>query len=270
MYNILNDLTLIFHANFSNLLSIVINAIIGLIVGFIVCKIVKKITIKTLSKTSIDQSVIKFISSVLNILCLIVISLIVLSIFNFPLSSFTAIFGTIAIGLGIAFKESLANLGSGAILLISRQFKIGDYISSGNVEGTVHDMSVFTTSLKTIDNKVVMIPNSKLMSDSIINFSNQTMRRVDIRVTVPYCTDIPKLKSVLQAILDSDDRVLSDPEYIVGVRDFTDRGMVVIVTPWVLTSDYWHVYYDLMEKIAVEFNKNDIRISYNQVTVLKK
>lgn len=270
MTELKNDLILLFKDNLINFASEIIGTILILMVFFIFYRIMRKIVLRCLSKSSLDESVIKFISSIMNIAWLIVAGLVILSVLNFPVSSIVTIFTAIAVGIGISFKESLGNLGAGVILLWSKQFKTGDYISCLNIEGVVHGMTAFTVMLKTTDNKIITIPNSKLINDTIINFSAQQTRRMNIELTLPYGVDISKTKAILSEILEKDERILKDPKYTLGVRNLTDKGMEIIVAPWVSTEIYWEVYYDLMEEIIKKLGENNIKSPCTQVEIINK
>lgn len=244
------------------------NAIIIFLVCTFIYNIIKKAISKILNKSSLEQSVINFIISIVNIMGVVLIALIVMSALNFPIAAMTTVVTTFGIGISLAFKDGIGNIGSGVVLLLSRQFKIGDYISSNGVEGIVHDMSVFTTSLKTKDNKVIMIPNSILIKNTILNYTNQDIRRIDISLTVPHDTNIYKLKETLTSVLDAEKRILENPEYVIIVKEFNNKGISVLITPWVCTSDYWSVYYDLVDKMLVKLKYSEIPLTQTSVTLL--
>lgn len=265
-----NDLIVLLKNNLINFTYEIISAILVSIVFFICYKILKKVVLKCLARTTLDESVLKFIGSIMNIVGVIIIGILILSVFNFPVSSIVAIFTAMAVGVGISFKESLGNLGAGAILLWSNQFKTGDYVSCLGIEGVVHGITAFTVILRTTDNKTITIPNSKLINDTIINFSAQQTRRINISLTLPYGIDIPKVKELLIGVLEKDERVLKEPQYIVGVRNLTDKGVEFIVAPWVSTDEYWEAYYDLMDEIIKQLGEKNIKAPCSQIEIINK
>lgn len=265
-----NDLIVLLKNNLVNFISEITSSIIVLILLFICYKIVKKVVLKALKKSNLDESAIKFIGSILNIIGLVVVGIVILSIFNFPVSSIVAIFTAMTVGIGISFKESLGNLGAGIILLWNKQFKTGDYISCLNLEGVVHGMNAFTVMLRTTDNKIITIPNSKLINDTIVNFSAQETRRINITLNLPYGSDIALVKKILIDIIEKDERILKEPKYIIGIRNITNIGMEVMVAPWVNTECYWDVYYDMMENIINKLGENNIKAPCTQVEIVNK
>lgn len=254
--------------------SMLIYALIVLIIGLYVCKKVKKIAHATLIKYKVEKPISNFISYGVYVLCLGGLSMICLEMIGIPIKSFlsvlVAIFGAVALSLGLAFKEVLANLGSGIIILLFKPFKIGDYIAGAGVEGTVMDIQLFGTVLSTIDNKTIIVPHLKLTGDNITNYTHQEKRRIDFRFSVSYDSDIKTVKKILQNIFDSDDRIFHDEEILIGLRTFGESGMEIVARPWVKTDEYWDVYFDLMEKVKVEFDKNGIEIPFPTRTVYHK
>lgn len=268
MNTIKNDLILTLKESFVNLTSDIISTILILVVAFMLYSKLKKIVIRCLSKTTLDESVIKFIGSIMNVATIVVVGIIVLSIFNFPVSSIVAIFSAMAVGIGLSFKESLGNLGAGAILLWSKQFKTGDYVSCMGIEGSIHAVTAFTVMLRTTDNKIISIPNSKIINDTIINFSSQETRRMNVTITLPYGTDTKKVKNILSDIIEGDERILKEPKYIIGIRSLKETGIEVLVAPWVSTDNYWEVYYSLMDSIVIKFGENKISAPCTKVEIV--
>ncbi len=188
-----------------------------------------------------------------------------------PVKSFlyvvVVLFGAVFLSLGLAFKEVLANFGSGMIILFFKPFKIDDYIEGAGVEGTVTDIQLFGTVLSTIDNKTIVIPHIKLTSDNITNYTHQEKRRIDFRFMVGYDSDISKVKKIIKDIFDNEKRILKEEDTLIGLRSFGESGMEIVARPWVSTDDYWDVYFDLMEVVKVAFDKNNIEIPYPTRTV---
>lgn len=269
-FTIYNDLINIIKNNITDNIHKLAGAVIFLLIGLIICKFIYKICIKTLSKINIDKGVSNFITYGVYTGCIIIVLMSTLEIIGIPVGSFVAVLGTVGIGLGLAFKETLANLGSGFILLFFKPFKVGDYISLGNTEGFVNDIHIFSTSLQTFDNKIIVIPNSKLTSDNITNYTKEDIRRVEILFNLDYGVDMNKVDSLLNNIIKSNNKIIKEKAPLIGVRKFKDYNLEMIVTAWVKTDDYWDVYYYLTKEINNTFNKEDIQMKVVQDLNLKK
>lgn len=251
----------------------IIAAIIFFIIGMISIKILKRFVVRIANKTNTTEAVRNFMTNLINVSLMVSVSIISLSMLGVPVGTFAAIFGAIGVGISIVFKESLANLGAGFLLLfVTKPFKVNDYISVSSVEGKVGGINLFSTALHTVDNKTIMIPNSKLLNENIINYSNEQLRRIDINFYVEYDTNISTLKTIITELFNSDDRILKDETPVIGIKKFTPLGISVIIAPWVKAEDYWTTYYDLMLSIKESFEKANIRITstYDKEVVKRK
>lgn len=182
-------------------------------------------------------------------------------------SGLAALVTSLGVGIGLAVNGALSNLAGGALLLLTRPFKIDDYIEAQGHSGTVEDIHITQTRLRTPDNKVIYIPNGALSSDTIVNYSEKDTRRVDLDFSVDYSTDINEAKSLIISTVESEASVLSAPEPFVGVTEHGDSGITITVRVWTKNIDYWDVRFDLLEKIKSAFDKNGIMIPYNQLDV---
>ena len=163
-------------------------------------------------------------------------------------TSFIAIIGAAGLAIGLALQGSLANFAAGFLMIIFRPFKVGDVIDAAGVLGSVEEIQVFTTQLKTPDNKTIIIPNAKLTADKITNFSTKPTRRVDFVFGIGYSDDIDKTKKVISEVLAEDERILKDPSPTIGVVELADSSVNFAVRPWVNSADYWNVFFDTNEK----------------------
>ena len=179
-------------------------------------------------------------------------------------TSFIAIIGAAGLAVGLALQGALANFAAGFLMIIFRPFKTGHYIEGAGVAGVVEEIHVFTTQLRTPDNKTVIIPNAKLMGDNIINYSAKETRRVDLLIGVSYTDDLQKVRKVLQGILEKDDRVLKDPAPMIAVKEFADSSVNFVVRVWVKTENYWDVYFDTTENVKKRFDAEGISIPFPQ------
>jgi small conductance mechanosensitive channel len=182
-------------------------------------------------------------------------------------TSFIAVIGAAGLAIGFALQGSLANFASGVMLIIFRPFKAGDFVEAGGTSGAVEAIHIFNTVLKTPDNKKVIIPNSKVTGDNIVNYSAKDTRRVDLVFGIGYEDDIRKAKQTLEQIVASDERVLKDPAPTIAVSELGDSSVNFVVRPWVNTADYWSVYFDLTEKVKLTFDDQGISIPFPQTDV---
>lgn len=182
-------------------------------------------------------------------------------------SGLAALVTSLGVGIGLAVNGALSNLAGGALLLLTRPFKIDDYIEAQGHSGTVEDIHITQTRLRTPDNKVIYIPNGILSSDTIVNYSEKDTRRVDLDFSVDYSTDIEKAKSLISSTIESQMLILFDPEPFIRVTEHGDSGITITVRVWTKNADFWTVRFDLLEKIKSAFDKNGIKIPYNQLDV---
>ena len=182
-------------------------------------------------------------------------------------TSFIALLGAAGLAIGLALQGSLANFASGVLILIFKPYKINDFIEAAGIKGTVHEIQVFNTVLKTPDNKTIIIPNSQVSAGTITNYSTEATRRVDMTFGIGYSDDIDKAKSVLSKLLKEDSRVLDNPEIMIVVSELADSSVNFSVRGWVKAADYWGVYFDMHEKVKKTFDKENISIPFPQTDV---
>ncbi|MDR1784734.1 MAG: mechanosensitive ion channel [Endomicrobium sp.] len=240
----------------------IIFALLIFIIGFYISKLIKKFINKILIKSGINKGLSNFIAYTVFAILVTVVALTSLQILGIQTTSFVAVLGAAGFSIGLAFKEILSNFGSGMIILFFKPFSIGDYIKIADQEGVVSDIQIFSTVLKTVDNKIIVIPNLKLTSDNITNYTNQKTRRIDYSFDVAYDTDIEVVKKILSDIFKEEKRILQEPKPAIGLNKIENNICQVIGKPWVKTEDYWDVYHDVIEKIKIEFDKNDIKVPH--------
>ncbi len=239
-----------------------------LIIGRQVVKILIKVISTALERSNTEDTVRIFVTNLLNTLLMIVVFIAAINQLGIQTTSIIAVLGAAGLAIGLALQGSLSNFAAGILIVIYRPYKVGDYIQADNHLGTVDDIQIFSTVLKTPDNKLVVVPNGSIMNGSIVNFSNQDKRRVDIIASCSYEDDIDKVKSVLADILSKDDRILNEPKPRIAVSELADSSVNFIVRPWVKNSDYLDVYYSLLEEIKKRFDQEGIAIPYPQTDVL--
>ena len=267
MLNDFKDIVANLSQKSTNLLINILAALFVMIIGYRIIAILENRLKKPHKFNKLDQSVKGFVISFVTISLKVLLMIIVLSIIGVPMASLVTIVGSCAVAIGLALQGGLSNIAGGLMLLIFKPFKVGDYISSNGMEGVVKSITMFYTTIVTLDNKVVQLPNGSLSNSNITNFSANPTRRVDIEVSVSYDSDIDKVKKILNKVIDNTDLILDDPERFIRLKTHGSSALVFILRVWVNTPDYWTVYFDLMENIKKEFDKNDIKIPYQQVDV---
>ena len=242
----------------------VVAAIAVLILGRWAAKIARHTLRKVMTKRSADPTVTSFVVHLSYIALMVVVVIAALGQLGIQTTSFIAIIGAAGLAIGLALQGSLANFAAGFLMIIFRPFNVGDYIEGAGTAGTVEEIQVFTTTLKTPDNKSIIIPNAKLTSDNIVNISANPNRRVDFVFGIGYEEDIDRAKEVIADVIAGDKRILKDPPLTVGVVELADSSVNFVVRPWVKTADYWNVFFDINEAMKKRFDKEGINIPYPQ------
>jgi small conductance mechanosensitive channel len=245
----------------------IIGAIFILIIGRIAAGIMRTIVRKALEKSKTAPAVISFVGSLTYFLILTFAVLAALAKFGIQTASFVAVLGAAGFAIGFALQGSLANFAAGVLILVLRPFKIGDYIDSAGVAGTVKDIQLFTTVLTTPDNIKIMVPNGKIFGDVIKNVSAYDTRRVDFVIGIGYTSDIQKAYDIMMNLVKEDSRILSDPPTQIAVSELADSSVNFVLRPWVKKEDYWNVKFDLTRKIKESFDENGIEIPFPQQVV---
>ncbi|WP_028855025.1 mechanosensitive ion channel family protein [Psychrilyobacter atlanticus] len=242
-------------------------AILIWVVGkFIISKLMLLVDKKMeLARTEITLK--KFVHSIVNTLFYTFLFIIIVSTLGIQTASFVAVLGAMSLAIGFALQGSLANFAGGVLIILFKPYKIGDYIEASGVAGTVIEIQIFATLLNTVDNKRVVIPNGKLSNDTLINYSKNPVRRVDIVFGVGYNDDIEKAKSVLVEIANSQEKILKNQEAFVEIIEYGDSSVNLVYRVWCNTADYWDVYFCSMKMAKTEFDKAKISIPYPQMDV---
>jgi|TARA_Y100000782_G_scaffold106847_1_gene128233 small conductance mechanosensitive channel len=242
-------------------------ALIIFLIGGRIAKFCEGLTEKAFDKKKVDKAVGSFVASIVYAIVFAATILMALSQLGIETTSFIAILGAAGLAVGLALQGSLSNFASGVLIILLRPFKSGDYVEAGGKAGTVKKIEIFSTELRTPDNKVIIMPNSKIMGDAIINYSRESTRRIDLVIGVGYDADLKEAKAVLKSVLDKEERLLKDPAYTVAVSELADSSVNFVVRPWVNSSDYWPTYFDLVENIKIALDDADITIPFPQMDV---
>lgn len=242
----------------------VISAIIIFIIGRWIAKLLSKLTKKMMDKGKVDPTLTAFVGNATYIVLLVFVVLAAIGKLGVQTTSFIAVLGAAGLAIGLALQGSLANFAAGFLMILFRPFKVGDFIEGAGVNGIVEEIQIFTTQLRTPDNKTVIIPNARLTEDNIINFSSKGTRRMDLVFGIGYGDDIDKTKAIIEEVIDQDERILKDPPKTIGVLELGDSSVNIAMRPWVKVEDYWNIYFDLIEKVKKKFDTNGITIPFPQ------
>jgi small conductance mechanosensitive channel len=245
----------------------IVMALAIFIIGKFIVKIVVKFAKKLMLKAHVDNILVNFIASIISTILLLFVVIATLDQLGVATTSLIALIGAAGLAVGLALQGTLQNLASGVMLIIFRPFNDGDFIEAAGVAGVVEQIGIFTTTMRTGDNREIIIPNGEIFGGTITNYSKRATRRVDMVFGIGYDDDIKKAKDLLNKILEEDERVLSDPAPLVAVAELADSSVNFNVRPWCNTSEYWNVYFDIHEKVKLTFDAEGISIPYPQMDI---
>ncbi|MCW8330562.1 small-conductance mechanosensitive channel MscS [Photobacterium sp. SDRW27] len=244
-----------------------VSALLILFIGNMIVKGIANGVAKVLRKKDMDEAVVEFLHSLVRYLLFVIVLIAALGRLGVQTASVVAVIGAAGLAVGLALQGSLSNFAAGVLIVSFRPFKSGDYVEIGGVAGSVESIQIFSTVLKTPDNKMVVVPNGSVIGGAITNYSRHATRRIDYVIGVSYDADLKKTKEVLTRVVNAESRVLKDPEPTIGVVALADSSVNFVVRPWVKTEDYWGVYFDLLQAIKEELDKENIGIPYPQMDV---
>ena len=247
-------------------LNIIAAILIFLIGKWAVHKLTK--VIKTLmEKANVDRTLIEFAESLVYFSLLMMVIIASLNALGVNTTSFLAVFGAAGLAIGLALQGSLANVGAAVLIIVFRPFKVGDFIEAGGAVGTVEDVNLFSTIIAPLDNRTIIVPNSKIVGGNIVNFSMKENRRVDHVFGIGYDDDLKLAKDTLMQIMIDDERILNDPAPFVAVSELADSSVNFITRAWVKSEDYWDVHFEQIEKVKLTFDEKGISFPYPQMDV---
>lgn len=240
-------------------------AIVTYIIGWWLTKKIARTLGSRMKKSNMDKSLSNYLQVLVLWLLRVALIISIMSIVGIEMTSFVAILGAMGLAIGMALSGTLQNFAGGAMILIFKPYKEGDFISAQGYDGIVKSIEVFNTVLKTTDNKIIIIPNAKLANDSLTNYTKESERRVDMTFGIGYNDDIDKAKAVLNRIIAANDMVLNDPDApFVAVSELADSSVNFSVRVWTKTENYWNVYFYMQETVKKEFDKENISIPFPQ------
>ena len=241
-----------------------ISALVVFVLGRWLAKLIVKALSKVMKRASVDETLVNFLGNVLYVALLVVVIIAALDRLGVNTTSVLAVFATAGLAVGLALKDSLSNFAAGVMLIIFKPFKVGDFVEAGGSAGTVEEIRIFSTIMRTPDNREITIPNGQIYSGTIINVTARDTRRIDLVFGIGYSDDLVKARDLIWNVINSDDRILKDPEPAVALAELADSSVNIAVRPWVKTSEYWAVRSDILEKVKQAFDNNNISIPFPQ------
>lgn len=245
----------------------ILMALVIFIVGKWIAKLISNSIVKAMTKKEVDKTICSFVGSLVfgGLFAFVIIA--ALGQLGIQTASFVAIIGAAGLAVGFALQGSLSNFASGVLLILFRPIRAGDFVEAAGEAGVVSEVGIFSTIMKTGDNKVIIIPNSNIMGGNITNYSMEATRRIDLVVGIAYDADIRKAKQVLEEILGKEERILAEPGATIAVAELADSSVNFVVRPWVNSGDYWPTKFALLETIKLRFDEENIGIPFPQMDV---
>jgi len=244
-----------------------VGAILVLIVGLWIIKAINKAVSRLLEKKDWDPSLEPFIRTLVSILLKVMLVISVMGMVGIQMTSFIAILASVGLAVGMALSGTLQNFAGGVMILVFKPFKVGDFIEAQGYMGTVFEIQIFNTILKTPDNKVIYIPNGGLSTGSVTNFSQEPTRRVDWSFGIAYGDNVEKARKVLLNLINADSRILKDPEPFIGLGELADSSVNLTVRVWVNAEDFWDVFFEMNENVYGDFEKEGLSIPFPQMDI---
>ena len=242
-------------------------ALAVLIAGLIIIKLCLKVAEKALNKTKLDPSIHKFILSVIRIALYVVLLVIILSCLKIPTAPLVTVLGAMGAAIALALQGSLSNVAAGFLILINQPFKRGDFVDTNGYSGIVDAIDTTCTTIQTVDNRTVILPNSSVLGSAIVNNTSELIRRIDVSFGISYNADIAHAKEVILDVCRNNQYVLDKPETFVGVGEHADSAVMLDLRAWVETPNYLAAKYELQEQVKLAFDEAGIEIPFPQMDV---
>lgn len=242
-------------------------ALLVLIVGLWLIKVINRTFGRVMEKRDVSPSLRTFLGSLIGITLKILLLISVLTMVGIEMTSFIAILAAAGLAVGMALSGTLQNFAGGVMILLFKPFKVGDYIEAQGHAGSVSEIQIFNTILKTPDNRTIIIPNGGLATSSMVNYSTEARRRVDFTFGIGYNDDIDKARKLILSIIEADDRIEKEPAPFVAVAELADSSVNFAVRVWCEAGKYWDIYFDMHEKVKKLFDKEGVSIPFPQTDV---
>ena len=235
--------------------------------GRVVARLITRGLRKMMQAQKVDKILETFVCNLAYWTMMIFVIIATISQIGIQTTSLIAIMGAAGLAVGLALQGSLANFAAGVLIVLFRPYRVGDWVEAAGISGSVEQVQILTTMLKTGDNKIIIVPNGQIMSSIITNYSANNTRRVDLTIGVSYDDDLDKVRSTIKSLVDADARIMKDPECLIAVAELADSSVNFTVRPWVDTADYWAVKFELTEAIKKRFDQDGISFPFPQQDV---
>ncbi len=245
----------------------IIGAAMIIVLGFLFSNLCGKLLIKIMRKQNVDESVHHFLKSMLVVSMKIIFVLFALSVLGFDISSFAAALGAAGITAGLGLQGLISQFASGIEIMFNKPFRAGDFIELESISGKVEEIHFMNTTLLTADNKRIIVPNSHITSNNLINYTAQAKRRIDFKFGISYDSDITLAKKIVTKAVEDCPYIIEDPATRIAVGGMADSQVIIDTLVWCKSEDYWSAFYDMQERVKTEFDKAGISIPYNQLDV---
>jgi small conductance mechanosensitive channel len=245
----------------------VIMSILILVIGFWLAKVLSKGLKRLLLKSNTDEGLVTFSTSFISMIIKVLVSVTAITQLGIEMTSFVALLGAAGLAIGMAFSGTLSNFAGGVMILVLKPFKVGDFIMTQDEEGIVYEIQIFNTYLHTVDNKVIILPNGPVANGNITNFTKADKRRVEWVFSIAYGDEFEKAKSLLEEFIKEDELILIDPEYFIGLSLLANSSVDITVRAWVLTENYYLVFFAMNERVYKEFEKAGLHFPFPQLDV---
>lgn len=242
-------------------------AIVVFFIGRWLIRKINRIIICLMEKRHVEASLFSFIKSLINITLNFLFVIILIGVLGIETSSFIALFASAGVAIGMALSGTLQNFAGGVMILLFKPFKVGDFIEAQGQSGSVKEIQIFNTIMTTPDNKIIIIPNGGLSTGIMKNYSKEENRRVDWEFGIAYGDSYDKAKTVIERLLNSDERILKDPAYFIALTSLGESSVNIVVRAWVKAPDYWNVFFDMNEKVYKTFAEENLNIPFPQLDV---
>lgn len=234
-------------------------------IGRWIVKIVLNVIKTMMGRAKVDDTLVSFANNLLYVVLMVIVIIAAASNVGINTTSFVAVFASAGLAIGLALKDTLANVGAAVLIIFFRPFKAGDFIETSGVMGKVKEITLFSTTLTTADNRSIIIPNGTLITGNIINYTGNDERRIDMAFEIDYKDDLKLAKEVISSLLENHPKILKEPAAVVAVGSLGRDGVELVVRPWVKVDDYWDVKFEVTEGIKTAFDAHGISIPYPQM-----
>lgn len=237
---------------------------VGLLLILIITRFVRK---KSVTSRKLDNSAASFITAIFSLVVYVGLFILIIVILGFSPAGIITAFGSVALAISLGLQNTLSSLTNGIVLIFTKPFKAGDFVDIGGTSGTIKEIKLFSVKLVTVDNIIIIIPNSTVLNSVITNYSNMPSRRLDLIIPVSYSSDIDKVKDIVLNIVNSDKRVLKEPTPFCRLTEYASSSLNFTLRCYISSDNFWDVKFDVLETIVKEFNKNNIDIPFDQLDV---